>query len=75
MLDLLKRDAGTLCDRLSRRKLLEVGGLGVVGLSLSGLLRAEASTPAVERGSRRARARARSCIILFLNGGPSHLDM
>ena len=66
MLNLLKPGAGALCDRITRRRLLEVGGLGAVGLSLPGLLRAEAAAP---------RARAKSCIIVFLNGGPSHLDM
>src|SRR5437870_12001323 len=53
--------------RLSRREVLQVGAAGLLGLSLPGLLRAEQH--------RRAAASARSCIILFLNGGPSHLDM
>jgi hypothetical protein len=70
MLRLLKPNAGALCDRISRRTLLEVGGLSVAGLSLSSLLRAEAAGPA---GG--GTARAKSCIIVFLNGGPSHLDM
>jgi hypothetical protein len=74
MLELLKPTAGTLCDRISRRKLLEVGGLSVAGLSLSGLLRAEASAPDPEGMTPKA-PRAKSCIIVFLNGGPSHLDM
>ena len=69
MLNLLKPSAGFLCDRISRRRLLEVGGLSVAGLSLSSLLRAEAASPA---GSA---IKAKSCIIVFLNGGPSHLDM
>jgi hypothetical protein len=70
MLRLLKPNAGALCDRISRRTLLEVGGLSVAGLSLSSLLRAEAAVP-IGGGT----ARAKSCIIVFLNGGPSHLDM
>ena len=73
MLELLKPGAATLCDRVSRRRVLEVGGLGVVGLSLAGLLRAEAATSAA--GPEARPATAKSCIILFLNGGPSHLDM
>lgn len=52
----------------SRRQLLQLGSAGVMGLSLSELLAAE-STP------RSIRARADSLIIIFLNGGPSHLDM
>jgi hypothetical protein len=59
------------CDGLTRREILRVGGLGLLGLSLPGLLRmeaAQASTPAL-------RGRARSVIFLFLSGGPSQLDM
>ncbi len=67
MLELLSPTGGVLCDRITRRRLLEVGGLSVAGLTLPGLLKAEASSPST--------ARAKQCIILFLNGGPSHLDM
>jgi len=69
MLHLLKPNAGVLCDQISRRRLLEVGGLSAVGLSLSELLRAEAAAGSASRRT------AKSCIIIFLNGGPSHLDM
>src|SRR5437867_2126875 len=55
------------CDGLSRRDWLRIGALGACGLSLPRLLRAESN-------SRRA-GRAKSAIILFLSGGPSHLDM
>ncbi len=51
----------------TRRDLLRVGGLGVLGLGLPGLLRA------AETG-RRHRARARSIIFLHQFGGPSHHD-
>jgi hypothetical protein len=67
MLELLSPTGGVLCDRISRRRLLEVGGLSVAGLTLPGLLKAEAGKAST--------ARAKQCIILFLNGGPSHLDM
>ena len=53
----------------SRRQLLQAGCLSSVGLSLPGLLRAEAVRPAAQSKS------ADACIIIFLNGGPSHLDM
>jgi hypothetical protein len=79
MLELLKPGAGTLCDRISRRRILEVGGLSAVGLSLAGLLRAEAAPASAHPslvGTAGARpGTAKSCIIVFLNGGPSHLDM
>jgi hypothetical protein len=54
--------------RVSRRELLQVGSAGVLGLSLPRLLRA-----AARRNG--ASARADACIVIFLNGGPSHLDM
>jgi hypothetical protein len=55
---------------LSRRRAIQIGGLGVAGLALPRLLAAEASRSA---GSPAPRADA--CILIFLNGGPSHLDM
>lgn len=50
--------------------MLEIGGLGLAGVSLPRLLRAEATASAAG-----LTPRADSCIIIFLNGGPSHLDM
>jgi hypothetical protein len=57
-------------DRLSfsRRHLLKVGGLGLLGLTMPRVLQAEALKPA-------AKARAKSVIFLFQFGGPSHVDM
>ncbi|MGD9723721.1 MAG: DUF1501 domain-containing protein [Pirellulales bacterium] len=54
---------------VSRRHMLQIGGLGLMGLSLPRLLAAEAAAPAG------IQARADACVLLFLNGGPSHLDM
>src|SRR4051794_36617030 len=60
------------CKRvISRRHLLQVGGLGLMGLSLPRLLAAEAAGAQAGGGQ----ARADSCVLVFLNGGPSHLDM
>jgi len=56
--------------RLSRRRLLQVGGLGLMGISLPRLLEARAAA-SVDSLSPRADA----CVLIFLNGGPSHLDM
>src|SRR5262245_27928968 len=54
--------------RLSRRQMLQVGAASALGLSLPQLLQARA-------GSSVSRPRADACIVIFLNGGPSHLDM
>lgn len=52
----------------SRRYLLKVGGLGLLGLTMPGLLRAAEKQKAPG-------ARANSVIFLYQFGGPSHLDM
>ena len=52
---------------MSRRGFLKVGLLGSAGLSLSELLRAEALAGTARREA--------SVIILWMRGGPSHIDM
>ncbi|MFQ5732414.1 MAG: DUF1501 domain-containing protein [Planctomycetaceae bacterium] len=52
---------------LSRRALLQAGSLGALGVSLADLFRAEAAARATGR-------RPRSIILLWLWGGPSHID-
>src|SRR5712671_5370220 len=61
------RDQGRrLCDGLTRREVLRAGGLTALGLSLPELLRGRASAEPTPSGP----ARAKSCIVLFLMGGP-----
>lgn len=57
--------------RLPRRDLLQVGALGAVGLSLPELLGGQAASAAIADRPRRAK----SCILVFLEGGPSHIDL
>jgi hypothetical protein len=54
------------CDGVSRRGFLKIGAFGA-GLTLAGMLRAQA-------GAAKATAR-KSAIMIYLPGGPSHLDM
>ena len=63
--------------RVSRRRLLQVGGLGSLGLTLPALLQAEAKEPLARetRGAAMALPPIRSCILIFYYGGPSHIDM
>jgi hypothetical protein len=56
----------------TRRSFLQVGGLGSFGLSLPQLLQAEAAAKSAAPGTQ---SRPKSCIFLFLFGGPSHIDM
>jgi hypothetical protein len=62
-----RRSAGAI----SRRELIRVGSLGLAGLSLDGLLRLQDASAA----SSPPRGRAKSAILLFLSGGPAHMDM
>src|SRR5205823_4539385 len=57
-----------LCDGLTRREWLRIGGLGLAGLTLPALLQAR-QTPAGSSLSR-VGGRAKSCIVLFFLGGP-----
>lgn len=52
---------------VSRRNFLQVGGLGLAGLSLPQVLASDAA-----RGERRSR---KSLIMIYLVGGPPHMDM
>jgi hypothetical protein len=56
------------CDRVTRRDLLRVGSLAAVGLSLPRVLELEA------RASGRDAGKDASCILLWLQGGISHID-
>src|SRR5438034_3447830 len=59
------------CDGISRRDFLHLGLLTTFGLSLADVLRLHAGITArpPARGTKAA-----SCILLWLHGGPSHLD-
>lgn len=56
-----------LCDGATRRNFLKIGSLGLAGLSLPQLLKADA-----ERGNRNS---GKSVIMIYLVGGPPHQDM
>jgi hypothetical protein len=55
-----------LCDGLTRRDWLRVGGLGLAGLTLPVLL----STRQARASSSTTGGKAKSCIVLFFLGGP-----
>ncbi len=55
------------CDGVSRRNFLKIGTLGMAGLTLPQLYRAEAST-----GTKLGH---KAVIMIFLPGGPSHQDI
>src|SRR5690242_13350101 len=53
---------------LSRRRLLQLGGFGLVNLGIPGMVAASVGGPG------EGRAAGKSCIFILLCGGPSHLD-
>jgi uncharacterized protein (DUF1501 family) len=56
------------CDGVHRRNFLQLGAFGA-GLTLADMLRARAATQAPGRAS------TKSVIMVYLPGGPSHIDM
>jgi uncharacterized protein (DUF1501 family) len=66
MLD-LATGSNSDCSGTSRRTFLRIGGLAAFGLGLPQYLRAMAEAPATK-------AKAKRCILLWMQGGPSHID-
>lgn len=62
-----QRDRGSFCDRMDRRNFLRIGTLGLGGLTLPQLLRAESAS-----GTSKS---VKSVIMIYLVGGPPHQDM
>ena len=62
-------DGVRLCDGITRRESLRIGGLGFTGLMLPRFLRARDT-----RTTQDHFGRAKSCIVIFNYGGPSHLE-
>ncbi len=66
------------CDGVTRRELMRIGGAGMLGLSLPGILALEAQAAEKPRdaGTRASGfGGAKSVILIFLQGGPSHIDI
>jgi len=59
---------------LERRELLRAGGLSLLGLSLPQLLEGQAAADASASASGGGFGQAKSCILLFMWGGPAHQD-
>ena len=69
------------CDGVTRRDLLRVGGSSVLGLSLAQLLALQKATAAPNANTKAKNeggpgfGKAKSVIFVYLQGGPSHLDL
>lgn len=68
-------------SRLQRREMLQLGGLGALGLGLTDLLAARSLAAGTASSSAESQYRdavgfgkAKACIVMFMWGGPSHID-
>lgn len=69
-----------VCDRnldMTRRDLMRIGGSGILGLSLGTLFQLQAKAAAATAGRPAAPGwgKAKNIIMVYLQGGPSHLDL
>ena len=60
-----------MCDGVDRRSFLRIGGVGLGGLRLGGITLADVLRAEAHSGA----SRPKSVIVVFLPGGPSHLDL
>src|SRR5689334_17192854 len=66
------------CDGITRREFMRIGGAGLLGLSLAEFLALEAQVKALGRDKAQTApgfGQAKAVILLFLQGGPSHIDI
>ena len=81
MLTIPSAQSARLCDAPSRREFLRVGGAGLLGLSLPTVMQLQSAQAASGDGSNPAMrgltgfGKAKNVILLFLQGGPSHIDL
>src|SRR2546425_10460790 len=66
---------GKLCDGFTRREFLRVGATGLFGLSLPQYFSLKARAAGTPFDGAKGFGAAKSVILCFLQGGPSHLDI
>ncbi|MBY0526040.1 MAG: DUF1501 domain-containing protein [Gemmataceae bacterium] len=68
--------AGRLCDgSMTRRELLQVGGCGLLGLSLPSFFAQQAKANEAPKTGGKGWGKTKGVIFVFLQGGPPHLDL
>src|SRR5215470_20261945 len=66
------------CDGITRRELLRVGGSALLGVSLANLFQLQEAAAKSSEGSAYGGpgfGKAKSVLLVYLQGGPSHLDL
>ena len=67
-----------MCDPdagVTRRDVLRVGGAGMLGMSLGTMFQAKALAEEKKKSGAPGWGKAKSIIMVYLQGGPSHLDL
>lgn len=59
------------CDGVTRRSFVRIGGLTALGMGLGDFFRIRSSMAGM---SKSVPAKAKSCILIWLDGGPTHLE-
>src|SRR5436189_349299 len=78
MLVIPGRPGRNTCDGITRRELLRVGGSALLGVSLANLFQLQEASAKSSEGSAYGGpgfGKAKSVILVYLQGGPSHLDL
>jgi hypothetical protein len=73
MLDILSHGSPHFCDALSRRKAMQIGALGTLGLGLP-QMRAAAAPSETSDYESKTFGQAKRVILLYMWGGPAHQD-
>lgn len=63
------------CDGVTRREMLRVGGSAAFGISLANMLQMQKATAEEGKYGGIGFGKAKSVILCYLQGGPSHLDL
>jgi hypothetical protein len=75
MLVIPGRPGKDTCDGITRRDLLRVGGSAILGITLADLFRLQAQAKKKTGVDGPGFGKAKSVIMVYLQGGPSHLDL
>jgi hypothetical protein len=67
-------NASKRCDGVNRRNFVRVGGLTALGLGVCNFFQLQRAMAASPLPNSKTAARAKSCILIWLDGGASHLD-
>ncbi|HAH44898.1 MAG TPA: DUF1501 domain-containing protein, partial [Planctomycetaceae bacterium] len=62
-------------NQISRRDLLRVGGSGMMGMGLGSMLQLQEAAANNNEGGGPGWSKAKSVILIFLQGGPSHIHL